>query len=60
MAKEMKKSVRKQSSTMFDRPIVYRGIKIPPIAGRRSATAQAIRDAFRTQSEQLRGKPARG
>jgi hypothetical protein len=60
MVKVMKKSVRKRSSTMFERTVVYRGIKIPPIAGRRSATAQAIRDAFRTKSEQLRGEPARG
>jgi hypothetical protein len=60
MAKAMKKSARKRSLAMFDRPIVYRGIKIPPIPGRRSATAQAIRDAFWAQSEQLRGKPARG
>jgi hypothetical protein len=29
MVKVMKKSVRKRSLTMFDRPIVYRGIKIP-------------------------------
>ena len=30
VAKAMKKSARKRSLTMFDRPIVYRGIKIPP------------------------------
>ena len=60
MAKVMKKSRRKRSSTMFERTVIYRGIKIPPIAGRRSATAQAIRDAFRTKAEQLRGEPGRG
>jgi hypothetical protein len=59
MANAMKKSARKRTLAMFDEPIVYRG-NIPPIPGRRSATAQAIRDAFWAQSEQLRGKPARG
>jgi len=60
VAKVTKKSGRKRSSTMFERTVVYRGIKIPPIVGRRSATAQAIRDAFRTKSEQSHGEPARG
>ena len=44
----------------FERTVVYRGIKIPPMSGRRSATARAIRDALRTKSEHLRGEPARG
>lgn len=41
-----------------ERTVVYRGIKIAPMSGRRSATAQAIRDALRTKSEQTRGEPA--
>jgi hypothetical protein len=39
--------------------VIYRGIKIAPMSGKRSATAQAIRDAVRTKSEQSRGESAR-
>jgi hypothetical protein len=60
MAKAMKRSGRKRSSTMFERTVVYRGIKIPPISGKPSATALAIRDALWTQSERSRGKAANG
>jgi hypothetical protein len=45
---------------MFERTVIYRGIKIPPISGRRSATAQTIRAAFLTKFEQVRDKPTRG
>lgn len=45
---------------MFERTVIYRGIKIPPISGKRSPTALAIRDAFQTELKQRRGKPARG
>ncbi len=38
--------------------VVYHGIKIAPIAGKRSPTAEAIRDALRTKSESARAKPA--
>jgi hypothetical protein len=31
----------------FDRPVIYRGIKIAPIVGRRSPLARAIRDDLR-------------
>lgn len=31
--------------------VIYRGIKIAPMSGKRSATANAIRDAPRTKSE---------
>jgi len=58
MAKAVKKAGRKRSSTIFERTVVYRGIKIPPISGKPSATALAIRDALRTQSEQSRGEAA--
>ena len=43
----------------FGRPVIYRGIKIePPIAGKRSPLARAIRDDLRKQSEQARRKLA--
>jgi hypothetical protein len=58
MAKEVKRAAPTRSSTKFERTVLYRGIKIPPISGRRSATAQAIRDALRMKSEPLRGAPA--
>lgn len=60
MAKTVKRAGPKRSSTKFERPVVYRGIKILPIYGRRSATAEAIRDALRTKSEHSRGKAAHG
>jgi len=60
MAKVAKKAAPKRFSMNFERTVVYRGIKIPPMSGRRSATARTIRDALRTKSEHLRGEPARG
>ena len=41
-----------------EREVVYRGIKIAPITGKRSAIAKAIRDALRARSEESRGEPA--
>jgi len=60
MAKKARHTGPKRSSTKFERTVVYRGIKIPPIFGRPSATARAIRDALRTKSEQLRDEPSQG
>ena len=61
MAKTVKRAGPKRSSTESERPVVYRGIKILPIYGRRpSATAEAFRDALRTKSEHLRGEPTHG
>jgi hypothetical protein len=56
MVTTVKRTGRTRSSTSSDGTVVYRGIKI---AGKRSATAQAIRDALRTKSGQLRGESAR-
>ena len=61
MAKQGKKPVKavsKRRLDEFDRPFMYHGIKILPMLGKRSATAEAIRDALREQSEQKRGKRA--
>jgi hypothetical protein len=60
MAKTVKNAGPKRSLTKFNRTVIYRGIKIPPIKGRRSPTAQAIRDALRTKSEHPRGGPSHG
>jgi Arc/MetJ family transcription regulator len=58
MVSVAKKAGRSRRSGTTDRTVVYRGIKIAPMTGRRSAVAKAIRDALRTKSEQLRAKPA--
>ncbi|MDB6102663.1 MAG: hypothetical protein JWO52_2662 [Gammaproteobacteria bacterium] len=60
MVTAAKKTSRAGSSVKPERAVVYRGIKIAPISGKRSATAQAIRDALRTKSEQSRAEPAHG
>jgi hypothetical protein len=60
MVTTVKRAARARSATNSKGTVVYRGIKIAPMSGKRSATAQAIRDALRTRSEQLRGESARG
>ena len=50
----------RRSAPAAERPVVYHGIKIAPIAGKRSPLAQAIRDALRTKSESAGGEPAHG
>jgi hypothetical protein len=54
------KKARKTRSSSLERPVIYRGIKIAPMSGKRSATAQAIRDALRTKSEQSRANATHG
>jgi len=44
---------------MAERPVVYRGIKLAPMFGRRSAISKAIRDDLKAASEQSRGEPAK-
>jgi hypothetical protein len=58
MSMQAKKAERSRDSDRSERTVVYRGIKIAPMSGKRSATAKAIRDALRTKSEQTRGEPA--
>ena len=53
-------AANRRSTTAAERTVVYRGIKIAPIAGKRSPTAQAIRDALRTKPEVAGGEPAHG
>jgi hypothetical protein len=52
------KRLRSRRSGIFEREIVYRGIKIAPMTGKRSPVAKALRDALRLKSEQSRGEPA--
>jgi hypothetical protein len=59
MTANAKKSGRASSDCAKERPVVYRGIRIDPIPGKRSAVAQTLRDALRTKAEQPRGEPAR-
>jgi hypothetical protein len=51
---------RARSSGSSEGTVVYPGIKIAPISGKRSATAQAIRDALRAKAERLRGESGNG
>jgi hypothetical protein len=60
MAAAVKRTGRMRSSASSEGTVVYRGIKIAPMSGKRSATAQALRDALRTESKRLRGKSAHG
>lgn len=59
MATVSKKAPRKRASSV-ERTVVYRGIKIAPISGKRSKTAKAIREALQTKSGQLGGRPSYG
>lgn len=58
MANESKKSAHSRSPGKPEPTVIYRGIKIPPIYGKRSATARAIRDGLREMYGHPRGKPA--
>jgi hypothetical protein len=52
MTTTAKKRVRSRRSAPTERTVVYRGIKIAPMSGRRSALAQAIREALRTRTRE--------
>jgi len=56
MATKMKKVKGSRRSAAYDRPVIYRGIKIEPIAGKRSSLARAIRDDLWAKAEKSRGK----
>jgi hypothetical protein len=60
MVTRAKKTGHALRSATAERTVIYHGIKIAPMSGKRSATARAIRGALRTKSEQTtRGKLAR-
>ena len=48
----------KVAAADFERPVIYHGIKIEPILGKRSALSRAIRDDLRKQFGQSRRKSA--
>lgn len=56
MATIADKKIHTRRSATTERTVIYRGIKIAPMIGRRSPLAKTIRDDLRTQSEQSRGK----
>jgi HTH-type transcriptional regulator / antitoxin HigA len=49
-----KRTPRIRASTKTESVVVYRGIKIPPISGKRSPTAEALRDALRARYGKMR------
>ena len=58
MPNELKRSGRSCSPGGAEPTVIYRGIKIPPIYGERSATARVIRDRLREMYTRPRGRPA--
>ena len=58
MATIAHKTRRTRQSAPAERTVVYHGIKIEPISGKRSAAAQSLLEALKLRSEQSRGNPA--
>lgn len=50
----------RRSPASAERPVIYRGIEIAPIAGKRSPVAQAIREALQAKAGFSHRKPAHG
>lgn len=59
MTTTVKRVASARRSAPAERAVVYRGIKIAPMNGKRSEIAQAIRDGLRTNSEKQRGEPGK-
>ncbi|MFN3931670.1 MAG: hypothetical protein ACK4JY_07970 [Brevundimonas sp.] len=58
MTTPAKDRTRPLASNRPDRTVVYRGIKIAPMPGRRSSLARAIRKDLEEKSERPHGAPA--
>jgi hypothetical protein len=56
MATQTSSSTRDRASAPSEPAVVYRGIKIDPISGKRSAVARALRDALKLKSNQSDGQ----
>jgi hypothetical protein len=56
MAKSAKKHTRARTAPKSGKTVMYRGIKIIPMSGKRSAIAKQICDALWATSGQPRGK----
>ena len=58
MATAAEKTRRTRHAAPAERTVVYHGIKIEPISGKRSAVARSLREALKLKSEQSRGNTA--
>jgi len=59
MVATAKKTGRSGRSASVEGTVVYRGIKIEPVIGKRSPLARAIRDGFRAVAERSRDEPTK-
>jgi hypothetical protein len=59
MVATAKKTDRSSRSEPAERTVIYRGIKIEPVYGKRSPLARAIRDGFRAMAERSRDEPTK-
>jgi hypothetical protein len=57
MSAALKNTKPARNSAATDRTVVYRGIKIAPVAGKRSALAQAIHDGLKAKTERAIDTP---
>ena len=58
VADQTRRTRRTRRAVPIEQTVVYNGIKIAPITGKRSAAARSLRDALKLRSEQARGTPA--
>lgn len=58
MARQTTGKVRVARPAKRDRTVVYHGLKIPPMSGRRSSLARDIRKQFEAMAEKTHGEPA--
>jgi hypothetical protein len=56
MATVTGKAARMKGGSAGERTVVYHGIRIAPMTGKRSAVAKAVRDALRAKCEQRLGE----
>jgi hypothetical protein len=59
MAATNKKALSQRRSAPAERAVVYRGIKIAPMSGKRSPLARDIRDGLRAMYEKARAESHR-
>lgn len=58
MATTSRKASRTAALSKTERTVVYRGIKIAPIAGKRSETAITLREALKGEAGPSHDRPA--
>lgn len=59
MANTANKPVIQSRSAKAGRTVFYRGVKITPMTGKRSALAEAIREGLRSKTEGRLGDPSK-